>query len=64
LGHAVGFTTIKTFSILGSDVLLKVTVPLQPSSKCERIYNFNKASQICAGEGGKDSCQVFFSKTI
>ncbi|XP_021949857.1 trypsin-1 [Folsomia candida] len=45
-----------------SDTLLKVTVPLQPDSKCERAYRnkpypFLRESEICAGEGGKDTCQ-------
>lgn len=49
--------------------LLKVTINLVPQSKCNKLFIGNEKnnklkfgitgdSQICAGELGKDTCQV------
>lgn len=53
----------------GSSDLLKVTINLVPQSKCNKLFIGNEKnnklkfgitgdSQICAGELGKDTCQV------
>lgn len=41
--------------------LLAVDVPIVSDRACRRVYGarqFRERSMICAGEGGKDSCQV------
>lgn len=53
----------------GSSDLLKVTINLVPQSKCNKLFIGNEKNnklkfgiigdwQICAGELGKDTCQV------
>ena len=44
------------------DVLQEVIVPHVPQDECENLYWPNdeiEDNMICAGEAGKDSCQVF-----
>lgn len=56
------------FAGTSSKILLKVTLDVLPSERCENIYDEFSGKQICAGEeeGGKDTCQggKFFKSCI
>lgn len=57
----------KFFGGPGSDILMEVSVPIWSSNSCQNVFIERIGENVlCAGarEGGRDSCQVIFNRTI